>query len=180
MKFRNNITIKWFATVVQVIVITVLLAYVFTLIFHHNKTVKIWGFEFSIVQSSSMSPNIKLYDFVVIVNSVNNIKEKDIIVFFDDANKNKVIHRVIEIVEEDGQVKYITKGDNNKFADAGVRTHSDIYAKYLFTIPLLGYFISFLTSTLGMASLLLNSTVLLVIMFLWTLEKPDFPTGCFK
>lgn len=160
--------------------ITILLAYVFTLIFYSNKTVKIWGFEFSIVQSSSMSPRIKIYDFIVMVNATKNLKENDIVVFFDDAKNNKIIHRVVNVVKEDNAYKFITKGDNNEFADAGVRTMSDIYGKYLITIPFLGYIISFLTTTLGLVSLLLNFSVLLLIMLLWTLEKPGLDFGVFK
>ncbi len=68
------------------------------------------------VASGSMKPNINIGDVVIIKKcTANDIEVNDIIEY---KRKNfSVIHRVIEKYQVDGEIFFITKGDNNKTAD---------------------------------------------------------------
>lgn len=94
-----------------------------------------------IVISGSMKPEIKIGSVAFISKYIDyeNIKEGDIISY--DLGKTKVLHRVINKTKEG----LITKGDNNNVVDFGIVTESQINGKYLFSIPLLGYMILFIS-----------------------------------
>ena len=94
-----------------------------------------------IVISGSMEPEIKTGSIAFISKNIDyeNIKEGDIISY--DLGKTKVLHRVIDKNKEG----LITKGDNNNVVDFGIVTESQINGKYLFSIPLLGYMILFIS-----------------------------------
>lgn len=94
-----------------------------------------------IVISGSMEPEIKTGSIAFISKNIDyeNIKEGDIISY--DLGKTKVLHRVINKTKEG----LITKGDNNDVVDFGIVTESQINGKYLFSIPLLGYMILFIS-----------------------------------
>ena len=94
-----------------------------------------------IVISGSMEPEIKTGSIAFISKNIDyeNIKEGDIISY--DLGKTKVLHRVIDKNKEG----LITKGDNNDVVDFGIVTRSQINGKYLFSIPLLGYMILFIS-----------------------------------
>ena len=94
-----------------------------------------------IVISGSMESEIKTGSIAFISKNIDyeNIKEGDIISY--DLGKTKVLHRVIDKNKEG----LITKGDNNDVVDFGIVTRSQINGKYLFSIPLLGYMILFIS-----------------------------------
>ena len=65
------------------------------------------------------------------------LKEGDIISF--RTNKYSVItHRIINIVNEEGERKYYTKGDNNDSADRDFVCDAQIEGIYRYRIPKLG------------------------------------------
>ena len=87
--------------------------------------------------SGSMTPTLNINDMIVIKKVSNqDIKQGDIITF----NKNGVIdtHRVIWVVDDEGQRKYKTKGDNNEIPDDELVTYSEIYGKLILKIPKIG------------------------------------------
>lgn len=149
----------------------VVIIYAFSAIIFKGQMVKVFGFDFAIVKTSSMFPTIKRYDFVIITKNTQNVAVNDIVVFFDDSHKNLIVHRVVEIVEENDHNFFITKGDNNQFRDAGSRTENEIYAKCSFKIPYLGLIITFLKSPIGLCVLLLNFITVACIIMLWSFEN---------
>lgn len=81
---------------------------------------KIGGVCPLIVLTDSMLPEISSGDLIICKDiDPNEVKVGDVISFFDPAGNGSsvVTHRVIEIVEEDGQTKWRTKGDNNNTED---------------------------------------------------------------
>ncbi len=149
----------------------IVVVYAFSAIIFKGQMVKVFGFDFAIVKTSSMFPTIKRYDFVIITKNTQNLAVNDIVVFFDDSHKNLIVHRVVEIVEENDHIFFITKGDNNQFRDAGSRTENQIYAKYNFKIPYLGLIVTFLKSPIGLCALLLNFITIACIIMLWSFEN---------
>ena len=67
----------------------------------------------------------------------DEINVGQIIVF--KKNDIKIIHRVIEKIQSDGETKYITKGDVNPKRDEGYITDDDILAIYKYRIAYIGY-----------------------------------------
>ncbi len=60
------------------------------------------------VRGSSMFPLLSTGDSVI-VTSPDNLKEGDIILFRD--RENLVCHRLVRIINQEGEVYYITRGD---------------------------------------------------------------------
>ena len=66
-----------------------------------------------------------------------DIEEGEIIIFL--RNDAKIVHRVIDVKNVNGETRYITKGDVNEQNDDGYITNNDIYGKYKFKISYIGY-----------------------------------------
>ena len=80
------------------------------------------GYTPLIVLTDSMYPDIKSGDIIICKDiDPTDIKEEDVISFFDPADKNHtavVTHKVIEVViDEDGNRYFRTKGTNNNAED---------------------------------------------------------------
>lgn len=78
-----------------------------------------------VVGSESMTGTIDKGD-AIIYESYNgeNIKVGDVIVFMYE--EVKIVHRVVEKINVNGEIRYYTKGDLNKNNDPGYRTKDDI------------------------------------------------------
>ena len=93
-----------------------------------------------VVGSGSMTGVVNKGDmaFIERYDSKNDeINVGQIIVF--KKNDIKIIHRVIEKIQSDGETKYITKGDVNPKRDEGYITDDDILAIYKYRIAYIGY-----------------------------------------
>lgn len=86
------------------------------------------------IMSASMYPEIKVGDAVLIKKcSPNDIEVQDIIEY--QMEGYTVIHRVIEIYQEDGEFFFITKGDNNDDPDSIPVRESQLIGKAIYKIP---------------------------------------------
>lgn len=65
------------------------------------------------------------------------IEVGQVIVF--DKNGSKVLHRVVDIKNEDGTLKYYTKGDLNEENDTGFITKSNVVGIVKLKVPYVGY-----------------------------------------
>jgi signal peptidase len=75
-------------------------------------------FTVAVVKGKSMLPTLREGDIVFIARvDPGEIKVGDVIVYKSPSNSIVVIHRVISIVNEDGDYYYVTKGDNNSGPD---------------------------------------------------------------
>lgn len=92
----------------------------------------ICGYSPLIVLSGSMETEIYTGDLVIVKKvEISSLKEGDVIAFYTDNTKQTIVtHRIIEIVNENGNIKYITKGDNNNTKDAGEVDSSLVVGKY--------------------------------------------------
>jgi len=91
-----------------------------------------------VIGSNSMQGSINKGD-AVIFESYNNqiIEEGKIIVF--NYNGIQTIHRVIEVVQVNGEIRYYTKGDANKSMDDGYATIDEIDGVVKLKIKYIGY-----------------------------------------
>lgn len=178
ISIRNNLKrmVKFLQNFLDFAVVIFLALYIFTTVIFRDNLANVFGYEFNIVQSESMKGTFEKFDFLVIVKEKSqNIKEGDIIVFFDNSQKYKIIHRVSAIVIQNGKTLYQTKGDNNDYPDNGYRLEEDIYAKYLVKIPFLGLLITFFSSKFGLLVIFINIWDAVLIIMLWKLDKnPEY------
>lgn len=93
------------------------------------------------VMSNSMYPQFTRGDVVVVKKLDNGDKQKikvgDTIEFEKDGRF--ILHRVIEIENANGVLKYYTKGDNNDEMDSGFVLQNDIKGIIKFVVPVIGY-----------------------------------------
>lgn len=101
-----------------------------------------------IIRSGSMEPIIKTGS-IVFTKSENHYKTGDVITF-NSENHSLVTHRIVESNND----KYTTKGDNNNTTDDYVVPRRAVKGKMLFTVPYIGYLLSFLHSRLGIILLI--------------------------
>ena len=93
------------------------------------------------VVSNSMYPTFERGDLIFVrgVDSPDEIKQGDIIVFQLKGDPETKVHRVVEIENNNGQVQFRTKGDHNPSVDPWDVSFEEVKGKVLFWIPKLGY-----------------------------------------
>ena len=118
-----------------------------------------------IVLTDSMYPVIHSGDLIIChQEEPQNIKENDVIAFFDPAGNGTsiVTHRVIEIVEEDGEMKWRTKGDANNTEDKLLVSGDDLVGVYQLRIPKVGNVAIFMQSSTGLIVCVVLPIIVLV------------------
>lgn len=118
-----------------------------------------------IVLTDSMKPEIESGDLIVCKTAdVEDIKVNDVISFFDPAgNGNSVVtHRVIEIVEKDGEIYFRTRGDNNNTEDKELVPAENLVGVYKMRIAGAGNIAMFMQSTTGLIICVVLPIILLV------------------
>ena len=111
---------------------------------------KIFGAGAYAVLSGSMEPTYHVGSLIVVGKTeAEDLKVNDPITF---ALSDQVVatHRIVEINEDNGQLAFVTKGDANEYKDANPVHPKNIIGKPLFSIPLLGYGISYIQQPPGM------------------------------
>lgn len=93
------------------------------------------------VVSNSMYPTFERGDLIFIkgVDSPDEIKQGDIIVFQLEHESITKVHRVIEVMNQGGLVQFKTKGDANSSPDPEPVSFEEVKGKVVFWLPKLGY-----------------------------------------
>ncbi len=90
------------------------------------------------VASGSMTGAINKGDAVVFIKHTNQrINEGDVIIF--EKDNVTFVHRVTNIVDNNNEVRYYTKGDANQIEDEGYITNNNIIGITKFRIRYIGY-----------------------------------------
>ena len=90
------------------------------------------------IATGSMSPQINIGDIAIIKKcGPNDVKVGDIIEY--KMPDFTVVHRIVEIKQENGKFYFATKGDNNSNRDKNLVTEDQLIGKCLFKIKYLGY-----------------------------------------
>ena len=118
-----------------------------------------------IVLTDSMYPEIKSGD-LIICNTVEpeEIRTDDVISFFDPMGSGTAVvtHRVLEVIEEDGQLSFRTKGDNNNAEDQVLVPQENLVGIYRSRIPALGNVAMFMQTTPGLILCVVCPVLLMV------------------
>lgn len=118
-----------------------------------------------IVLTDSMVPEIYSGDLIICNTAeAKDIKVNDVISFFDPAGNGTsiVTHRVIEIVEEDGEILFRTRGDNNNTEDKELVPAENLVGVYKMRVAGAGHIAMFMQSTAGLIICVVLPIILLV------------------
>lgn len=121
------------------------------------------------IVSPSMTDTINVYDVVVNirVKRAEHIEVGDIITYKSKSSLSEgmtITHRVVGIDKEsNGNIRYITQGDNNSEPDATLVEFEDVIGKEILIIPWLGNLQFLLSSYKGWIFLLLIPIAIILI-----------------
>ena len=144
-----------FGVIIWTIIIIATLITISTLRTRGREVPNVFGYVPLVVKSESMEPKIMTGDLIVTKEYNPNkreLKEKDIISFYAEIQNQRVVitHRIEHIININGMVAYVTKGDNNKISDENQVATGDIAAVWDgFRIPYLGTLLTFLKTKTG-------------------------------
>ncbi|MFC0524323.1 signal peptidase I SipW [Pontibacillus salicampi] len=122
------------------------------------------GHKVMSVLSGSMEPTFMTGSVIAIEpKEEGQTYETGDIITFKKEEGILVTHRIVEVNGKGDNVTYKTEGDNNNAPDLEPVLSDNVVGKYAdFTIPYIGYFISFANSKLGSLLLLLVPGLLLL------------------
>ena len=126
-----------------------------------------FGWKPFIVLSGSMETQIMTGDVVVVKEiDTKELKENDIVAFKDTDNI-VITHRIIEIIkDENGNIEYKTKGDNNNDEDNGYVKTEQIEGIYKFRIGKLGNLALFVQTPVGMI-ICISIPLIMLLLLQW-------------
>lgn len=128
-----------------------------------HKVPDFMGYKPFIVLSGSMEPAILTGDIVLTkITRAEDVAQNDIITFRVDRD-TAVTHRVTEVVVEEGQISFLTKGDANVGSDAAVVTPEMLEGKYLGRVGGLGHLAIFLQTPMGLLLFVVTPLCLFII-----------------
>lgn len=118
-----------------------------------------------IVLTDSMYPEIASGDLILCVTvEPEDVKVGDVISFFDPMGSGTAVvtHRVLEIMEQNGELSFRTKGDNNNAEDQVAVPEKNLVGLYQSRIPGAGNIAMFMQTTPGLIVCVVLPIVLLV------------------
>ena len=118
-----------------------------------------------IVLTDSMYPVIESGDLIICNTAeAEEIAEGDVISFYDPMGNGTsvVTHRVMEVVSENGEISFRTKGDNNNAEDQVLVPAESLIGIYQSRIPKVGHVAMFMQTTTGLIVCVVLPIVLLV------------------
>ena len=160
-KTKNNVDPKQrvltiIGTILCLILLPVLIINV-TLIaksyIHEDEVPSVGGKFPMIVLTDSMYPVIEAGDLIICNTAeADEIRVEDVISFYDPmgSGTSVVTHRVLEIVTENGETSFRTKGDNNNAEDTALVPAENLIGIYKSRIPMVGHVAMFMQTTPGL------------------------------
>ena len=154
MQVINKI-LKWLSTLILVILIVI--GIILLGIFVSGKIAQSKGetppISLYTIISPSMTPNIKVYDVVVVkTTDTSALQVGDVISFYSNNvyfDGKPITHRIVKKYNTEEGISYRTKGDANAVVDNDYVYEQNIVGKVIFKIPALGRVQFFLASQGG-------------------------------
>jgi signal peptidase I len=133
---------------------------------------EIFGYQIKTVLSGSMAPTFETGSLIIVkeVKDPSTLNIGDVITY--KANDNTLVtHRIKDIQQINDSTYYHTKGDNNENPDFEPITGENIVGKYTgISIPLVGYFLNFAGSPMGIALLLIIPGLMLIVYSVYSIR----------
>ena len=162
---------------ISIIIIVILLPILFVnsviiinSIMNPDKIPSFFGWKPFIVLSGSMESEIFPGDLAIVKDvGTKELKVNDVIAF--RSEDIVVTHRIVEIKNENGAIKYKTKGDNNNSQDVGDVLPEQVEGLYKFKISKLGNLAMFMQTPTGIISCLSIPLLLLVLLHMKEIKE---------
>lgn len=136
-----------------------------------DKVPTVFGYKPFIVLSGSMETKIKIGDLIITKEVDPSKLVVNDVIAFRDAQDTVTTHRIIDIVEKDGESYFVTKGDNNNSQDQNLVEYSDVEGIYLFRIPGVGSALKGLSEPVTIVIVILGITVIFGAGFVISTKK---------
>ena len=158
-----SITKKIITVILLVIIIPVVLFNLIIItksVIFKDKSPSVFGYKYFTVLTGSMEPTINVGDLVIVKESSYAIND---IISYKDGN-SVVTHRIIDYSTQDnGEIFYTTKGDNNNAEDEFPVSKENVDGKVIKVIPKLGNIILFLRKNVFY--------LLILLVVVWVLDS---------
>lgn len=159
-----KVTFKWLGNILLILLVTLFLTSLLMSYQSYKNPDEVptfFGYKIMTVLTGSMRPALEPGDLVIDKKpDVNEIKVNDIITF--KQQEKYITHRVIGIVNENGQTLYQTKGDANNVEDDILTPQNAVVGGYAFHIPKAGLFLEFARGKVGVFLLIVLPALLIV------------------
>ena len=166
---RKNRKKKIIRIITTPVVVLILLLAIYTGYFKFIKksnNISFFGYKQYIVMTGSMQPSYNIGDLIFEKEiAKEDIKLNDVITYSLESGQDTVTHRVIDIIEENGETYYQFKGDNNNSPDPDLVTYEQIQGKVIYKIDRLGSLIAEFVSGTGV--------ILILIIFILSYMKTN-------
>lgn len=130
-----------------------------------DKVPNIFGYKPFIVLSGSMETEIRVGDMIITKMINPDTLKKDDVIAFRDHENTVTTHRIIDILEKDGNKYFVTKGDNNDSQDENLVEYKDVEGIYITRIPGVGNIFNELAKPTTIIILVLGVTVIFILLF---------------
>lgn len=165
-KKRKGLVGKIAGIVICIILIPIIVMNIVLIVntyLHPDQIPGVFGVRPVIVLSGSMEPEFMSGDLIFIRNvDADQLKEGDVICYLEE--QSAVTHRIAAVTEENGTVRYTTRGDANPTDDQKLVEQSQIQGIYKGNkIAGAGDVVMFMQSTTGMILFIVCPIVLLII-----------------
>lgn len=162
---------------ISIIIIVILLPILFVnsviiinSIMNPDKIPSFFGWKPFIVLSGSMESEIFPGDLAIVKDvGTKGLKVNDVIAF--RSEDIVATHRIVEIKNENGTIKYKTKGDNNNSQDVGDVLPEQVEGLYKFKISKMGNLAMFMQTPTGIISCLSIPLLLLVLLHMKEIKE---------
>lgn len=112
--------------------------------------ISILGFRQYMVATGSMQPKYNVGDLIIIKETPKEkIQVGDVINYISANGIDTITHRVIEILEKEGETYYRTKGDNNNSEDPELVNFNQVQGVLIFKISKVGTIMTKLLTETG-------------------------------
>lgn len=166
---RKNRKKKIIRIITTPVVVLILLLAIYTGYFKFIKksnNISFFGYKQYIVMTGSMEPSYNIGDLIFEKEiAKEDIKLNDVITYSLENGQDTVTHRVVDIIEENGETYYQFKGDNNNSPDPDLVTYKQIQGKVIYKINKLGSLIAEFVSGTGV--------ILILIIFILSYMKTN-------
>ena len=127
--------------------------------------IRIVGLSPYTVLSGSMEPAYHVGSVIYVTRvDTNDLKVGDAVTY-KMTSDIVVTHRIVEILEENGNKTFVLKGDANNTVDGEHVTPSAIIGKAVFTIPFLGYVSEFVRQPIGLVVIAATCIAVVILSF---------------
>ncbi len=172
-KWYKSIT-NWIIIIACIILVPILLINIWIIYQAHtneDEIPSVFGYKPFMVLSGSMETEIHKGDLIITkIIEPETLKIEDVIAF-RDAEGTVTTHRIKDIVENDGETYFITKGDNNNSQDQNLVSYDDVEGLYVMRIPGIGNMMNSLAEPTTVVVLVLLISAIFMIGFSISTKK---------